>query len=148
MKFAFTLLLMALVAPERGRATEIAIPDYGQSVYWTQGTLSPLTQAPIAQAPQGVANTQSGQAVDVFLVHPTTTRSATAFNHDPLELMGSKWTDESAVQRQHEASALAYGNVERAFDWYLAHENKGRPFILTGHSEGAAHVASLLASIQ
>ncbi|KPF90832.1 hypothetical protein IP81_14370 [Novosphingobium sp. AAP83] len=143
MKFAFTLLLMALVAPERGRAAEIAIPDYGQSVYWTQGALAPLTQAP-----QGMANTQSGQAVDVFLVHPTTTRSATAFNPDPLDLMGSKWTDESAVQRQHQANALAYGNVARAFDWYLAHENKGRPLILAGHSEGAAHVASLLASIQ
>ena len=32
---------------------------------------------------------------------------------------------------------LAYGDVSNAFAWYLAHENKGRPIILAGFSQGA-----------
>lgn len=44
------------------------------------------------------------------------------------------------------AYALAYGDVRTAFLWYLAHENRGRPFILVGHSQGALHVLHLLAS--
>lgn len=32
---------------------------------------------------------------------------------------------------------LAYSDVARAFDYYIAHENHGRPFILAGHSQGS-----------
>jgi hypothetical protein len=39
---------------------------------------------------------------------------------------------------------LAYGDVLRAFDYYLAHENHGRPFIIAGHSQGSLHVLRLL----
>lgn len=160
---AILFIACALLASGRALASEIAAPDYSRPDYWT----------PVTAMPQGVTQVLAGQAVDVFWVHPTTTRSATDFNHDPLEPAGLKWTDESAVQRQASAFAaccrifapryraattkavfdpvmrdtafaLAYGDVERAFDWYLAHENKGRPFILAGHSQGAAHVASLL----
>jgi hypothetical protein len=42
------------------------------------------------------------------------------------------------------AYALAYRDVRAAFLWYLAHDNKGRPFILVGHSQGALHVLHLL----
>ncbi len=160
---AILFIACALLASGRALASDIAAPDYSRPDYWT----------PVTAMPQGVTQVLAGQAVDVFWIHPTTTRSPTDFNHDPLEPQGLKWTDESAVQRQASAFAaccrifapryraattkavfdpvmrdtafaLAYGDVERAFDWYLAHENKGRPFILAGHSQGAAHVASLL----
>ncbi|MBI1182352.1 MAG: DUF3089 domain-containing protein [Alphaproteobacteria bacterium] len=39
---------------------------------------------------------------------------------------------------------LAYGDVERAFDWYMAHDNHGRPFILAAHSQGSRHLVDLL----
>jgi hypothetical protein len=155
--------VFVLLSIERAFATEIAAPDYSDSRYWTQ----------VTALPQGAEEPRTIPRVDVFWVHPTTTRSATAFNHDPLDAMNLKWTDESAVQRQASAFsaccrifapryraatskavfdpamrdtafALAYSDVERALDWYLVHENKGRPFILAGHSQGAAHVASLL----
>jgi hypothetical protein len=42
------------------------------------------------------------------------------------------------------AFALAFSDIERAFDWYLTQENKGRPFIVAGHSQGAFHMATLL----
>jgi hypothetical protein len=42
------------------------------------------------------------------------------------------------------AGVLAYGDVRDAFKYYMAHFNQGRPFILIGHSQGAAHLSVLL----
>lgn len=39
---------------------------------------------------------------------------------------------------------LAYGDVRRAFDYYMEHYNNGRPFILAGFSQGAMAVVDLL----
>ena len=39
---------------------------------------------------------------------------------------------------------LAYSDVKRAFEHYLAHENKGRPIIIAGHSQGTVHGIRLL----
>lgn len=42
---------------------------------------------------------------------------------------------------------LAYGDVRRAFTYYLEHYNNGRPFILAGFSQGAMAVVDLLKAI-
>jgi hypothetical protein len=42
------------------------------------------------------------------------------------------------------AYALAYSDVRAAFRRYMAHENKERPFLLVGHSQGALHILKLL----
>jgi hypothetical protein len=42
------------------------------------------------------------------------------------------------------AFELAYGDVRRAFDYYMAEENHGRPFILASHSQGSLHAMRLL----
>lgn len=42
------------------------------------------------------------------------------------------------------AYGLAYADVLRAFDYYLAHENSGRPFILASHSQGSLHATRLI----
>jgi hypothetical protein len=42
------------------------------------------------------------------------------------------------------AYALAYADVLRAFDHYIAHDNHGRPFILAGHSQGSLQLFHLL----
>ena len=39
---------------------------------------------------------------------------------------------------------LAHRDVERAFLYYLEHYNRGRPFILAGHSQGSIHGLRLL----
>lgn len=39
---------------------------------------------------------------------------------------------------------LAYSDVLRAFDFYMAHENNGRPFILASHSQGSLHATRLI----
>jgi hypothetical protein len=56
-----------------------------------------------------------------------------------------------AAFQRHNADAeaeaafeLAYGDVQRAFDYYLAHDNRGRPFILASHSQGSLHALRLL----
>lgn len=49
--------------------------------------------------------------------------------------------DEARAEAAYE---LAYSDVARAFDYYLAHENHGRPFILASHSQGSLHAIRLL----
>lgn len=39
---------------------------------------------------------------------------------------------------------LAYADVRAAFQYYLAHDNHGRPLILAGHSQGTYHATRLL----
>ena len=39
---------------------------------------------------------------------------------------------------------LAYEDVLRAFDFYIAHQNQGRPFIVAGHSQGSLHAMRLI----
>jgi hypothetical protein len=39
---------------------------------------------------------------------------------------------------------FAYADVVRAFDYYIANENKGRPFIIASHSQGTWHALRLI----
>ncbi len=39
---------------------------------------------------------------------------------------------------------VAYADVVRAFDYYIEHENHGRPFIIASHSQGSLHAMRLL----
>jgi Protein of unknown function (DUF3089) len=49
--------------------------------------------------------------------------------------------DERSAARAFE---LAYGDLLRAFDYYLRHENHGRPFLIASHSQGSLHAMRLL----
>jgi hypothetical protein len=42
------------------------------------------------------------------------------------------------------AYELAYADVLRAFDYYVAHENHDRPFLIASHSQGSLHALRLL----
>jgi hypothetical protein len=39
---------------------------------------------------------------------------------------------------------FAYADVVRAFEYYIANENKGRPFIIASHSQGTSHAFRLI----
>lgn len=39
---------------------------------------------------------------------------------------------------------IAYSDVKKAFEYYLAHYNNGRPIIIASHSQGTLHAARLL----
>jgi hypothetical protein len=56
---------------------------------------------------------------------------------------GAFFTDRPAARR---ALLLAYGDVDRAFDAFLAAQPAGRPLVLAGHSQGTRHLIRLLAA--
>lgn len=49
------------------------------------------------------------------------------------------------TQSSYQALDLAYQDVASAFDYFLAHQNKGRPFMIVGHSQGSHHALRLIA---
>ncbi|ROS05159.1 DUF3089 family protein [Sinobacterium caligoides] len=57
--------------------------------------------------------------------------------------MGAQMQEGHQHQLQ-QALALAYTDVQRAFDYYLTHYNHGRPFIIASHSQGTKHGVPLL----
>lgn len=52
----------------------------------------------------------------------------------------------SGSTRPPESMDLAYQDVLAAWRHYLQHYNRGRPFVLIGHSQGTIHLARLLAT--
>lgn len=111
--------------------------------------------------------------VDLFFVQPTTYVSK-QWNQDLSDSKTDAWTRATVATRQIGAFAaccrvyspryrqassrafsemagdgvkaydLAYQDVRAAFMYYVGHENRGRPFVLVGHSQGALHTMRLL----
>jgi hypothetical protein len=146
-------------------------PDYAQPQSWAA---RPGHEGAAAAVAPNATPAATQPKVDVFYVNPTTYRNLEVWNQDFADKVANEWTDQSVIARQAgifngccrvfapryrqasllgarnlegegaKAFDLAYGDVRRAFDYYLAHYNGGRPFILVGHSQGAFHVARLL----
>jgi hypothetical protein len=165
--------LPAAPPPAFGPADVVAkappAPDYAKRATWSvfasQGFAHPL--------PKGASPAAAHPRVAVFFLHPTTFRgAANQFNQDVGDATANLWADESSIARQasvfsaccavyapryraasyatfasaplrEAAFALAYSDVERAFDAFLQ-EIGNRPFIIAGHSQGAFHTATLL----
>lgn len=51
------------------------------------------------------------------------------------------------VGDQPPADFGGYSDVRAAWDWYMAHENRGRGVVLIGHSQGGAMVTRLIADV-
>jgi Protein of unknown function (DUF3089) len=145
-------------------------PDYARAESWAARPGSPGSAA---RAAPGASPASPRPRVDVFYVHPTTFKSADRWNQDLADAETNRWTDASVIARQAtifngccrvfapryrqaagravgtldgeggKAFALAYSDVERAFDAFLKQIGH-RPFILAGHSQGGAHLATLL----
>lgn len=148
-------------------------PDYGRAASWvalpdTQdgADISPAGMTPIDQrrAP-----------ADVFFIYPTVFFSQTAWNADiadpayraqitalPIRSQASIFNGCCAIYAPHYrqmtlggfvkwsassegAMDLAYRDVARAFDVFLARYNRGRPFIIAGHSQGSRLARRLIA---
>jgi pimeloyl-ACP methyl ester carboxylesterase len=144
--------------------------DYRQRTSWSvfasQGFTAslPAGATPAAESPRVAV---------FFIHPTTFRGAAGVFSQDPADAEASKWTDASSIARQasaftgccsvyapryraassagfasappirEAAFALAYTDIERAFDAFL--EQIGdRPFIIAGHSQGAFHAATLL----
>lgn len=140
-------------------------PDYGQAGAWMafpgRGGLERST------APDDVAVDEASAPADVFFIHPTTYQQSDVWNvpydtpaeFNPAVLLGQasafngccriyvpryRQASLRALDRSRPAVDLAYSDVARAFRYYVAHENKGRPFIIASHSQGSMHAVRLL----
>lgn len=115
------------------------------------------------------------KTVDVFYVHPTTYQKGDLWNAAldnrkqnrlvdkyPVRLQASVFNADCRVYAPRYRQAvvdvfyhpsddgtsaleLAYGDVSKAFLYFLEHYNQGRPFIIASHSQGTHHARRLLA---
>ncbi len=144
-------------------------PNYADPQSWA--ALPEMADKAEMTPPGEVPN--AAPEVDVFFVHPTTYLKRDYWNAPIDEASGKDFVDNRVLPAQagvfnaccavyapryrqasfgsifaepegrDAAIAIAYGDVERAFDNFLLRTN-GRPFILAGHSQGAFHLERLL----
>jgi hypothetical protein len=154
----------------RDRVTPPA-PDYSLAGSWAA---LPDRDDAADITPRGAVDRQATAPADVFFVHPTTYLLGSVWNADLADADVNHRTDVTAIRNQASvfnsagrvyapryrqavlyaytnddpesltARELAYLDVERAFDHYLARYRNDRPFILAGHSQGAHHLLRLL----
>ncbi len=163
----FLAMTMALAGSARAQ-----VPQPAQ-VLQQAPPAAPDYDLPSSWARSGGGTPDEKDRPAVFYVHPTTDRSMEHWNQDSSDAANNHWTDVSVMARQaaifdrccsvyapryrqasrlalfnmegrgKEAFDLAYSDVERAFDHFIARIGD-RPFILAGHSQGAFHLARLL----
>jgi hypothetical protein len=153
----------------------VPAPDYSLATNWaalpTLKDLSDLVPAGIERQAQGT------QAVDVFFIHPTgfltsgswtspmemesateentqymLANQASAFNgccnvYAPRYREANIFAYFGSLADRDEVLGFAYQDVKRAFEYYLQHNNEGRPFIIAGHSQGTHHAMRLLQEV-
>ena len=146
-------------------------PDYSQPQGWAA---LPDREDAADVVPAEVQDRQATAQVDVFFVHPTTFFGTAGWNQSLDDTSTNQLTDMFVLRGQASvfnsccriyapryrqatiysfmdssgngkaALALAYEDVERAFDYFIENYNQGRPFILASHSQGSVHVRALL----
>lgn len=138
-------------------------PDYRQAASWAIRPEHP---------PAGAWETPWG--VDVFFIHPTTAHAGDAWNaaiddsaatatleHDvlpnhaapfqhagpvyaPRYRQAALWAELNPGGDSDKAFELAYQDVLRAFDSYVANDNRGRAIMVAGMGQGGLHALRLL----
>jgi hypothetical protein len=88
-------------------------------------------------------------AADAFLTHTILPNYAGPFARvgrlfAPRYRQASLYTQLSIKDDAHEAREFAYGDVRRAFDFYLDHFNAGRPIVVAGLEQGGTLVERLM----
>jgi hypothetical protein len=169
-----TLIAFNRLKPPRPFSAAItpASPDYSQRESWA--ALPDRADSADALMKFGVIDQQASAAVDVFFVHPTTYFGTgnwnQALDNEPVNQLTDSFvmrgqasvfnsccriyapryrqaTIYSFLDRSGSGGAalqVAYGDVERAFEYFLQHFSQGRPFILASHSQGTVHLRTLL----
>lgn len=157
-----------------GSKPEPIAPDYSTLDCWAA---HPDKPSAATMVPQGVEDVDSDLQADVFFIYPTMCFSkehwnapldhirtnefvdnmiipgqASIFNsccrvYAPRYRQVTFYTFMEASENSHSALHLAYQDVLMAFNHYLKHENKGRPFILAGHSQGSLLGTRLLEDV-
>lgn len=138
-------------------------PDYAQKAAWY------LLPGDPVNAPAG--------AVDIFFLSPTTYDGGEQWNapiddrkggrqfqrvmapnyagpfgrvgrvYAPRFRQASLYSELTLREDARDARKFAYGDVEKAFRYYLDHDNQGRPFVLVGVEQGGMLAQRLLADV-
>jgi hypothetical protein len=146
-------------------------PDYAEPSNWI--ARPGLAGDPSLWMPEGSGIESSARTAAVFYIHPTTYLERDRWNA-PLDNPQSRERAALFVRSQASAFTaagqvwapryrqaafgaflldskdaraaldLAYGDVARAFDRFVAEVGPDRPIILAGHSQGALHLSRLL----
>lgn len=147
-------------------------PNYAQASAWAAfpGRPSPSDAVPAGVVTGDPAKAQA----DVFFIYPTSYFSNTNWNAAVDDADANARTDSGSLRAQasafnlccriyapryrqmtfggflawsnnsQQAMDLAYSDVKRAFQYYLAHYNQGRPFVIASHSQGSRHATRLI----
>jgi hypothetical protein len=141
-------------------------PDYSRPTAWLA---FPGHDGLERSTPPGLTAIDEASApADVFFIHPTTFKGSpvwvapydatdmTPLNPPVLLDQVSVFNGCCRVYAPHYRQAtlaglkvpaamdIAYADVARAFRYFIAHHNDGRPFIIASHSQGTAHAIRLL----
>lgn len=149
-------------------------PDYTQLDHWAA---HPDKENTAKLTPKGVDDCSTEPEADVFFIYPTMLFSKEHWNAPLDHTRTNEFVDHmilpgqasifnancrvfapryrqvtfysflEASSNSHSAFHLAYQDVLLAFNHYLKHENKGRPFIIAGHSQGSLLGLRLLEDI-
>jgi len=149
-----------------------AAPDYSQPHSWAALPAKPGMSAATPKGIAAVDPHRA--EVDVFFIHPTSFFSNSQWNQPLDDADTNERTDNGTIRNQasvfngccriyapryrqmtfsaflkpsassNAALDLAYSDVKRAFEYYLAHYNHGRPFIIAAHSQGSRHARVLV----
>jgi hypothetical protein len=149
-----------------------ASPDYSQPSSWA--ALAEREDSVDVLVAIGDMEQQTRAPVDVFFIHPTTYFGTANWNQPLDDARVNQLTDMFVMRGQaaafnsccriyapryrqatiysfidnsgsgQAALAIAYSDVERAFDYFLQAYSRDRPFILAAHSQGSVHLRTLL----
>lgn len=156
-------------------AAVVAAPDYSQRKFWA--ALPDMDDPADLVPEGVEALQQGDHPVDVFFIHPTgflTSGSwispmdpASGTEENTLWMMANQASAFNGccnvyAPRYREANifayfesepdrdailGFAYEDVKRAFEYYLANDNEGRPFVIASHSQGTHHAMRLMSEV-
>ncbi|MEX0297811.1 MAG: DUF3089 domain-containing protein [Kordiimonas sp.] len=151
--------------------TRDTVRDYSEDTSWAA---LPNDNSAAMARPAGIMDIAVVPEVDVFFVHPTTYLKKAHWNAPHDAPIANASVDLRAIKAQAsafntagriyapryrqatvgaffdetgegvKALGLAYTDVLASFDDFITNRNKGRPFILAGHSQGSLHLLYLL----
>ncbi len=148
-----------------------APPEYQRLDHWAA---HPDQHSHALMTPAGVPPSEQDKLVDVFYIYPTLCFSKRHWNAPLDHAKTNEMIDQMIMPGQasvyneyariyapryrqatfysfldgstnsQQSFDVAYQDVEQAFDYYMNHLNRGRPFIIASHSQGSLHGIRLL----
>lgn len=146
-------------------------PKYSDMKYWAA---HPNIKSKVFFKPEGVGENDLPLDADAFFIHPTSYFGNQNWNYDFKHPQATELIEEAMMVSQasvfngccrifapryrqatfhtfikntnngRSAMDLAYSDILKAFQYYLEHENNGRPFFIASHSQGTCHGIRLI----